>query len=112
MNFQEYQEKAMRTAKKEGTDEKFDLMHAAMGLAGEAGEFTDCVKKHLVYGQELDSKNAIEELGDLLWFVALGCKTLGVTMEQVASQNIEKLQKRYPEKYSDLHAKERLDKND
>jgi NTP pyrophosphatase (non-canonical NTP hydrolase) len=108
MNFQEFQENAIKTAK--AGDFKFNLVHAAMGLSGEAGEFTDCVKKYAIYGQSLDSKNAAEELGDLMWFVALACDTLGVSMGQIAAQNIAKLQKRYPEKYSDAHATQRLDK--
>ena len=108
MNFEEYQQNAVRTAKR--GDFKFNLIHAAMGLAGEAGEFTDCVKKYAIYEQSLDSKNAAEELGDILWFVALACDTLGVNMTEIAQQNITKLQARYPENYSDEHAEKRLDK--
>ena len=108
MDFPIYQLQAMRTAKPmEPAD---DLMHAALGLAGEAGEFADAIKKHLVYGRELDRENAIEELGDVLWFVALGCATLGVSMVEVAQGNIDKLRKRYPEKYEDALAHRRLDK--
>lgn len=107
-NFDEYQWRALRTAKR--VDEKFDLTHAALGLTGEAGEFADAIKKHTVYGRPLDRGNAIEELGDLMWFVALGCASLGVTMAEVAQQNIDKLKLRYPEKYSDLLAHQRLDK--
>lgn len=109
MNFKEYQDNAIKTAK--AGDFKFNLVHAAMGLAGEAGEFTDCIKKYAIYGQSLDSRNAAEELGDVLWFVALACDTLGINMEFIADQNIAKLQKRYPEKYTDLNALQRLDKD-
>ena len=64
MDFPIYQLQAMRTAKPmEPAD---DLMHAALGLSGEAGEFADAIKKHLVYGRELDRENAIEELGETL----------------------------------------------
>lgn len=108
INFTQYQEQAMRTAKTGTTD--FDLMHAAYGVAGEAGEFVDCIKKSQVYGRVLDHQHAAEELGDILWFVALGCKALGVSMNDVAQQNIDKLRVRYPEKYSDALANERLDK--
>ena len=108
MDFSIYQLQAMRTAKPmEPAD---DLMHAALGLAGEAGEFADAIKKHLVYGRDLDRENAAEELGDILWFVALGCATLGITMHDVAQANIDKLRKRYPEKYDDELARARLDK--
>lgn len=110
MNFKDYQDNAIKTAKT--GDFKFNLIHAAMGLAGEAGEFIDCVKKYAIYGQVVDSKNAAEELGDILWFVALACDTLAINMADVAAHNIEKLQARYPEKYSDLHAAQRLDKKE
>lgn len=106
--FQAYQQLAMRTAKPMEVQD--DLLHAALGLTGEAGEFADCIKKHWVYGQELDATNAIEELGDLLWFVALGCSALGVTMDEVAARNIEKLRTRYPLKYQDELAAFRADK--
>lgn len=110
MDFVLYQELAIRTAKNLG--ETGDLLHSALGLAGEAGEFVDCVKKHTVYGRPLDKANAVEELGDLLWFVALGCKSLGVSMQMVAEQNIGKLKVRYPEQYSDELAANRLDKGE
>lgn len=104
----EYQRQALRTAKR--VNEGFDLMHAALGVAGEAGEFSDAVKRNLVYARPLDRGNAIEELGDLMWYVALGCAALGVDMSEVAQQNIAKLRLRYPEQYTDSLAAQRLDK--
>jgi NTP pyrophosphatase (non-canonical NTP hydrolase) len=106
--FNEYQKLAIRTAKQQ--NQEYDLMHSAFGLSGEAGEFADAVKKCLVYGKPLDKANAFEELGDILWYVALACETLGVDMSEIAQQNISKLKLRYPEKYSDALAIERLDK--
>lgn len=108
MNFADYQDDAMRTAKEGGL--KFNLIHASMGISGEAGEFADCIKKHIIYNQSLDIENACEELGDLMWFIALASETLGVSMVDIAAHNIDKLKKRYPEKYSDYHAEKRLDK--
>ena len=52
------------------------LTHAAFGLSSEIGEFNDALKKWLYYGQELDETNLAEELGDLLWYVALACNAL------------------------------------
>lgn len=104
----DYQAAAMRTAKRMSEDA--DLMHAALGLAGEAGEFADCAKKYLVYAKPFDRENAIEEVGDILWFCALACSTLGIDLATVAQQNIEKLRLRYPEKYADHLAQARLDK--
>lgn len=108
MKLDQYQQLAIRTAKK--VNFEADLMHVALGFAGEAGEFADAVKKHLVYGKELDKGNVIEEIGDLLWYCALACETMGIDMSEIAQQNITKLKLRYPEKYSDKHASDRLDK--
>ena len=108
MDFDIYQMQALRTAKPmEPLD---DLLHAALGLTGEAGEFADAVKKHAIYDQPLNLENAEEELGDLLWYVALGCHALGVSMKDIAQRNINKLRVRYPEKYDDELALIRMDK--
>lgn len=99
----------MRTAKDMG-GLKMDLIHASLGISGEAGEFADAVKRHAVYGKELDRVNGLEELGDLLWYVALGCEKLSSTMAEVMQANIDKLAIRYPEKYTDAAALARADK--
>jgi NTP pyrophosphatase (non-canonical NTP hydrolase) len=104
----EYQVLAMKTKKALG--ESFDLMHSVYGLCGEVGEYADAVKKHQVYGRPFDAENAIEEIGDIMWFVALAADCLGVDLNEIADRNIKKLAKRYPDRYSDLHAELRLDK--
>lgn len=106
--FDAYQQLAMRTANPMEVQD--NLVHAALGLTGEAGEFADCIKKHLAYAQPLDNQNAVEELGDLMWCVALACNALGVSMSDVAAINIEKLRKRYPTMYQDELAAFRADK--
>lgn len=108
MNIDDFQQQSMRTAKR--VDQAYDLTHAALGLTGEAGEFCDAIKKHVIYGKPLDRGNALEELGDILWFCALAADTLGVNLSEVAEMNVQKLRLRYPEKYSDNLAKQRLDK--
>ena len=67
-----------------------------MGLNGEAGECIDILKKHFYQGHDLDVDKLIDELGDVLWYIAEACTGIGVTMEEVAKRNIEKLKKRYP----------------
>ncbi len=108
MNFQDFQRLAVRTAKPLTMIE--NLRHTQYGLTGEAGEFADCVKKHDIYGQAFDHDNAVEELGDVMWYLALGAETLGVSLEVIAETVIKKLQARYPDKYSDELAAARLDK--
>lgn len=107
----EYQEAAMRTAKDMGNFE-MNLIHSALGLSSDAGEYVDAIKKATIYGKPLDTLNAIEELGDCLWFIALAAKTLHVDLEFVMAQNIAKLAKRYPDKYTDAAAIARLDKQE
>lgn len=75
------------------------LLHAALGICGEAGEVADQVKKATIYGRELDKVNMVEELGDVLWYLTLMCNLLGVTLSQVMMVNTEKLKKRYPHQW-------------
>jgi NTP pyrophosphatase (non-canonical NTP hydrolase) len=84
-----------------------DLLHGAIGLATEAGEMLDAVKRALFYGAELDRTNLVEELGDLEWYMAVIRDALGVSQEDVQRINIEKLRARYPEKFSRDHALQR-----
>ena len=88
-------------------NQSLDLLHASMGLVTEAGEFQDMLKKHLYYGKELDTVNLKEEIGDVLWYCAIALKALGTNFESVMKTNIEKLQARYPEKFTEYHAKNR-----
>lgn len=86
-------------------------MHAAVGIAGEAGELLDAVKKVWAYGKPLDRENAIEELGDLEFYMEALRQQIGVSREQVLQANQEKLAKRYPGlRYSNSLAQQRLDK--
>lgn len=108
-----YQDNALRTLSTqfhigdEQGDVTPDLLHGAIGLATEAGEMLDAVKRALFYGAELDRTNLIEELGDLEWYMAVLRDALGVSQEEVQRINIEKLRTRYPEKFTRGHALER-----
>ena len=77
------------------------LAHAAMGLAGEAGELVSDVVRSIYHGKLLDRRHLAEELGDCLWFIALACNTLGIRLEEIMIRNIAKLKTRYPTAYSD-----------
>lgn len=94
------------------TQEQSDLLHAILGLSGEAGELVDGFKKHLIYGKMLDENNLIEEAGDILWYMALLFRAINVDFAEVMQKNIDKLMIRYPDKYTDQHAVARLDKID
>ncbi len=86
------------------SEENIRLLHATMGLATEAGEALDAIKKHLFYGKPLDKVNLKEEMGDLFWYLAIMADALEIDFEPIMERNIEKLKARYGEKFSDLNA--------
>lgn len=92
------------------TSDQAELLHAAIGIAGEAGELLDAVRKHVFDGQPLDRENVIEELGDLCFYLEAACQAIGVSRVEIEIYNMTKLSKRYEGGYSDQQAQERKDK--
>lgn len=87
------------------------LLHAAVGIAGEAGELLDAVKKTWAYGKPLDLQNVIEELGDLEFYMQAMRNILNLVREDdILQNNMAKLSKRYPTGYTDAAAIARADK--
>lgn len=87
------------------------ILHASFGLCTEAGEFQDALKKHIFYGKKLDFVNLQEEIGDIMWYVALACNAMGVSLDKIMETNIAKLKARYPYKFTSEKAQNRdLDK--
>lgn len=108
MTLNDYQELALRTSRNDLTSQAH-LMNGCLGLAGEAGECCDLLKKHQFQdGRDIKEK-MIDELGDVLWYVSETATALGVWMDDIAEHNIEKLKKRYPEGFDpekSLHREE------
>ena len=94
MNFNEYQKAAMRTAS--GLDRHELLMNAALGICGEGGEVADMVKKAAFQGHKLNVSHVAKELGAVLWYLAVGAKAIGFTMDEIGQMNLAKLEARYP----------------
>lgn len=97
MKLNEYQEQALRTAIGATTDLKV-LLYRTLGLNGEAGEVAEKVKKILRDKDgkinETDKQEIVKELGDVLWYLQAIADYLGVSLEEVAQKNIEKLSSR------------------
>lgn len=106
MEMAEYDRAAHRTVSGE-LGERDSLLLGAVGLAGEAGEVADLVKKHVFHGHDLDRTHALEELGDILWYLAFTARTLGSSLDEVATANVKKLEARYPEGFSGKASRER-----
>ncbi len=80
--------------------ERIDLLHGILGVISEAGELAEeFVKAHLE-NREINLVNVQEELGDLLWYIALMLRNINSDFETVAAKNIAKLKKRFPEKFN------------
>lgn len=73
-----------------------DELTAGLGIAGEAGECADLVKKNLLHGAPRNAEKMLLELGDVLWYLAMLAARYGFTLQDVADANVEKLCKRYP----------------
>lgn len=96
------------------TPDKCDAIHMTLGIAGEAGEIVDAVKKWCMYNKDLDRENVIEELGDIEFYMEGLRQVVGVSRNEVLLRNMAKLSTgknaRYRDGYSDAAAQERRDK--
>jgi NTP pyrophosphatase (non-canonical NTP hydrolase) len=109
MTLDEYQSLARRTLGDRTPEQQ--LANAALGLAGEAGEVAETIKKHLFHGRPLDRDAVVKEIGDCLWYVAAMATTLGVSLDEVGATNIDKLRRRYPDGFSAEASLRRVDQN-
>lgn len=113
MNAHEYQTLAGRTLIDRPdfqiTDDQVMIVWNAVGLAGEAGEVAELVKKGIFHQHGLDRDKLKKELGDVVWYVAALCTRVGLDMEEVMQANIDKLMQRYPEGYTSVASQQRVD---
>lgn len=77
-----------------------DVVHAIIGISTESGELLDVIKKFMFYGKDIDWVNLDEEIGDVLWYVAIYLKARGLTLEEAMAKNNAKLKARFPDKFS------------
>jgi NTP pyrophosphatase (non-canonical NTP hydrolase) len=91
-----YQQAAARTMNPRLTDNE-RLLDAAAGVAEEAGEVLAHVRKHLYQDRALDKEKLAEELGDVLWCVAATATASGLSLEEIATRNTQKLEARWPD---------------
>jgi NTP pyrophosphatase (non-canonical NTP hydrolase) len=100
MEFNSYQKEALRTDRvpaRQGGNDPLSLIVPMLGLAGETGQLLSEYKKHLRDGEahRLFKERVSEELGDLLWYVANVASKFGLTLDEVASANLNKVKGRW-----------------
>lgn len=97
MNFEEYQKAASVTALY--PKRLSNLEYPTLGLAGEAGEVANIVKKiQRDFGGEITEEiraKLKDELGDVLWYISACADELGLTLTEIAEFNVGKLAKRH-----------------
>ena len=94
MNFNEYQNMAKSTAI---YDKKHQILYPALGLAGEAGEVANKVKKIIRDGYENNKDYRADigaEIGDVLWYCAVLASDIGLELSDIAVNNTVKLKDR------------------
>ena len=96
MTFKEYQKAARSTAI---YPKEFAVIYPTLGLAGEAGEVCEKIKKRIRdwdcdFSTGIFKEEITKELGDLQWYIANLAMDLGIDLEDIAAVNIEKLQSR------------------
>lgn len=113
MNVKQYQEQAARTLIKEPgfeiSGEQQMLNWCALGLAGEAGEVVEHIKKGVFHQHGVDRDRLGKELGDVLWYIAGLCSTLELDLGDVMQANIDKLKARYPDGFNSEDSRARRD---
>jgi NTP pyrophosphatase (non-canonical NTP hydrolase) len=96
--FDHYQQAAARTAIYPGQGELTGLLYTTLGLAGEAGELANKVKKVLrdQEGRLTETRRAelLTELGDVLWYAAMLARELDQPLSLVAQDNLTRLASR------------------
>jgi NTP pyrophosphatase (non-canonical NTP hydrolase) len=88
----------------------YDQLIWTLGLAGEAGEFADLMKKVHGHGHEFTEElrqKAAKELGDVLWYLSVLAASLGYDLSEIATMNIEKLRARYKKGFTIEESKKR-----
>lgn len=88
---------------KEAADRLGVSIHTIRNRLQECGDNMEWV----IQGHPLDVDKVVDELGDLMWFIAEFCDVLRIGMEEAAKRNIEKLKKRYPEGFSEERSRNR-----
>ena len=98
MTLTEYQDFTKTTAIYPGKGEWAGLAYTTLGLAGEAGEAANDVKKMARDDRTIRKPERMErifdELGDAMWYAAQTCNELGVSLQTVMEMNVEKLKSR------------------
>jgi NTP pyrophosphatase (non-canonical NTP hydrolase) len=101
MDFETYRQAALRTDYSTYDDYHTGavsprLDYATIGLVTEAAKILDIIKKSKKSLKSLDREGLKEELGDLLWYFNLTLDEASLSLTEIMTANLEKIEKKYP----------------
>lgn len=99
MEIKEFQKVSTRTMN-ENIRYREQIANMIFGINGEAGEVTDILKKYLYHGHLLDVDHLEEEIGDVMFYIVNLATLFGFDMETILQKNVDKLSKRYKDKFT------------
>src|ERR1041385_4003033 len=97
MEFNQYQEKAKKTIQKNASDANLTSIVPFLGIIGEIGSLVTELKKKFRDGDAYVAYKSklCEELGDVLWYVSTIAHQNKLTLEEIATKNLEKIHDRF-----------------
>lgn len=99
----DYTEQALKTETEDYEEGRkaldMRILHAVMGLSTEAGELLGIVKRYTFYNSAMLAEEMKEEIGDLMWYLALLLDATGLDLQEIMDANIEKLRIRHGDKF-------------
>jgi NTP pyrophosphatase (non-canonical NTP hydrolase) len=99
MTLDDYQQAALRTVNP-ALDKRDRLLDAGAGLAEEAAEVLGLIRKRTLPARDAGDARFVEELGDVLWCLAVTADTLGLSLSEIAKANQAKLAQRHPQGFA------------
>lgn len=100
MEYQQYVRDCMKD-RRDNLERKVDTETMMLEMVGELGETINAIKHYRMWkyrdGSADTRQHVVEELGDMLWYFTAVCATLDITLEEVMSTNMTKLNERYGE---------------
>lgn len=104
-----YIEETRRTRPEKRGRLDLHFLQSGMGMASEAGEILGLIEKSYCQGHDIDAARLKKEVGDLMWYAAMLLDEFDWTFEEVFEENIAKLRKRFPERFTTEDSVRRVD---
>lgn len=104
MEIKEFQNLSTRTMNQNGAEN-----NCILGMIGEMGEVVDLYKKVTYQGHPYNKEKLVEEIGDVLFYIANYATVNDIDLSDCLKRNVDKLRKRFPNGFSEEDSLKRVD---